>query len=210
MHVIFADFGSIFDQSQFDQSLRKHLFRDLIEFSCRDAGLRRVPHRQVRLQNDIIELPLPRAELPVRGIGPGDVTAVVFIFRAEVQQDQAAVLYFTVIGPVVHHTAVQAAARDGAESELLRAKPSAGILEIRLDLVFHHARLQILHHEFQTLFFNVAESGVFQISDHMRRNSENAGYLIHLKLPGFEKLTVLRIDRNRRVFKAFLQNRNLS
>ena len=151
VHVVLAHLGDVLDHAHCDQAFPEDLARDIVQISRGDPRLRSGGHGLVGLQDQLVDFPLPRAVLPVDRIGPGDVAAIVLIPDAQVQQDQGAVLRLAVIGLIVHHAAVEAGARNGGEGLTHGAQPPAGILKVRLDLILHHPRLQVLHHEFQAL-----------------------------------------------------------
>ena len=64
-------------------------------------------------------------------------------------------------------------------------------------------------YELYGLVFNVGESRSFEVSDKVRRNSENTADFVDLIFPRFEELCIFRCDADGVVFHTLFEYRNL-
>ena len=65
-------------------------------------------------------------------------------------------------------------------------------------------------HEFKRLLFNIGEARFLEIRQHMRRDSEDAGDLVDLELPCFQKLSLFGRYGDGSIFHPFLQYSHLA
>ncbi|CRH93323.1 Uncharacterised protein [Chlamydia trachomatis] len=72
-----------------------------------------------------------------------------------------------------------------------------------------HPRVQRVLHKLQRLLLNIGKRGFFEVTDHVRRDTENAGDFVDLKLPRLQKLCLFWADGDGRVFHALFQYRDL-
>ena len=64
-------------------------------------------------------------------------------------------------------------------------------------------------HELQGLLLNIRKARLFQVANHVGRDSENSSDLIDLEFACFEELRLLRRDADGRVLHAFFQHGDL-
>ena len=151
VHVIPADFLRRLDFANGHHALRQNLFAKVVQLAQGHARPRGLGHRPVGAQHDVVNLLLARRILAANRVGSGDIGAVVLHPRAEVEQQQLAVLQLAVVRAVMQHAAVDAAARDRREGNALRASHADFILKLRLLLIFHASRLKRREHTAQAL-----------------------------------------------------------
>ena len=65
-------------------------------------------------------------------------------------------------------------------------------------------------YELKRLLLDIGKRGLFQVTYHVRRDTENPRNLVDLKFSGFQKLCLLRRNGDGRVFHAFLQDCHLA
>ena len=99
-------------------------------------GLRR--RRKIRLEHDLVELALRRAEAAVHGERARDVGRVHVELAARVDEHEVAVDELRVVRAVVQHAGV-GAGRDDRRVRAVGAVAAELVQELGLELVFHHA-----------------------------------------------------------------------
>ena len=73
----------------------------------------------------------------------------------------------------------------------------------------HHPGIEGVLHKLKGLLLNIGKARLFQITDHVRRYSENSSNLVDLELSGFQELRLFRGNGNGGVLHALLQNSHL-
>ena len=154
VHVIPADFVRRLDLADSRQPFRQHLLAQVVQFAQRHARPRGLGNFAVCAQHDVVNLLLARGILSVDRVGARDIGAVSVHARAEVEQQQLAVLQLALVRTIMQHTAVHAAARNGREGDAFRALHADFIFKFRLLLIFHAARFERREHAAQALIRN--------------------------------------------------------
>ena len=70
--------------------------------------------------------------------------------------------------------------------------------------------IESVFHKLQGLLLDIRKARLFQIPDHMWRNTENASYLIDLKFAGLQELRLFGGNGDRCIFHALLEHGDLA
>ena len=114
--------------------------RGLVNLSECSAGLNECERFLLSIQDDLVDLALPRGELPAHGIGPGDVSRITAVFSAYIDDDEIACLHLAGARVVVKNGGIWARANDRRKRRPLSSTSSKLILDGRFHFVFPGSR----------------------------------------------------------------------
>ena len=136
--------GAALEQPQLHQATGDDLDGRVVR---RVPGVARVDFlygRQLRIQHQLVNGLLRLAEATVHRETAGNIGSIVFMFRTGIDKQNIAVVQRCVVFCVMQDAGVLAAADDGGIGGLT-ARLAKLVQELRLQFVFHHARLADVH-----------------------------------------------------------------